>query len=334
MKNKKLALLMVVALSITILSACTKDTKKTQDTITEIEQNQQAKVSVNKVDNTSKADSSVSEKETTGSKNIQVTNTTNTVTKIDGRREEFLERLHYIQKQLAPLPEEKDLDATTTNDMTNYYRESYDMYDEALNEIYSLLKEQLSQDTMNNLQAEEIKWIKQKEDAANKAASQYKGGIFAPVAYNISLYESTKNRCNELVNNYMTDSKIKINTSKQDYINKLDIIEKEILSSEEHKNVAASSVTRNMTAYTNKEYDEWDAALKEIYSLLKQQLSSDEMKKLDTEKEQWTIQKENRAKKSEDIQGVGSQLGNIAYKASLAHTIQSRCYELVYRYMK
>lgn len=67
---------------------------------------------------------------------------------------------------------------------------------------------------MENLQTEEIKWIKQKEDTANKSASQYEGGTFEFVAYNISLYESTKNRCYELVNNYMTDSKIKINANK------------------------------------------------------------------------------------------------------------------------
>ncbi|MDR3594215.1 lysozyme inhibitor LprI family protein [Clostridium sp.] len=320
MKNKKIALLMVISLSMIILAACTKDTKKIQD-------------SINTVDNTSRADSSVSTNETTANKNIQETNTTNIVTKIEGRREEFLGRLDSIQKQLDDLPEKKDSDAGITNAMRSYYGESYDMYDEALNEIYSLLKEKLSQDTMKNLQTEEIKWIAQKEETANKEASQYKGGTFELVAYNMSLYESTKNRCYELVNNYMTDSKIKINASKQDYINKLDNIENEILLSPEYKN-AATGITHNMLVLTDKEYNEWDVALNEIYNLLKQQLPSDEMKKLDQEEAQWIIQKENKAKKSEDPQGVGSQLGNIAYQASLAHTTQSRCYELAYRYMK
>jgi uncharacterized protein YecT (DUF1311 family) len=330
MKTKKFVLIMVVALSVSTLAACSK---KTQNTTSKIEQDQQAKDGINKVESTRKTDSAVSEKDTTENKNIQEAITTNKVTKIEGRREEFLGRLESIQKQLDVLPEKKDSDAGTTIGMRSYFRESYDMYDKALNEIYSLLKEQLSQDTMSNLQAEEIKWIKQKEDEAKNAASEFKGGTFEPVAYNISLYQSTKNRCNELVKNYMTDSKIKINTSRQDYVIKLDNIDKELLSSEEYKN-AASGVTSSMVAYTNKEYNEWDATLKEIYSLLKQQLPSDEMKKLDTEEAQWTIQKENKAKKSEESQGVGSQLGNIAYKASLAHTIQSRCYELVYKYMK
>ena len=59
--------------------------------------------------------------------------------------------------------------------------------------------------TMKNLQTEQIKWIEHKEAEANKEASQYKGGTFEFVAYNSSLYNSTKKRCYELVNKYMTD---------------------------------------------------------------------------------------------------------------------------------
>ena len=81
----------------------------------------------------------------------------------------------------------------------------YDMYDKALNEIYALLKEQLSSETMQNLQSEQIKWIEKKEATATNEAEKYKGGSFEFVAYNSSLYGTTKNRCYELVNNYMTD---------------------------------------------------------------------------------------------------------------------------------
>lgn len=330
MKNKKIAILIVIGLSIIALAACTKDNKNVRNTMNSTEQNQQIKDSLNKDGNTSKADSSVSTNETTINKNIKETNA---VTKIEGRREEFLGRLDSIQKQLDVLPEKKNSDAGITVAMRSYYGESYDMYDKALNEIYSLLKEQLSQDTIKNLQAEEVKWINQKEDTANKAASQFKGGTFEPVAHSSSLYESTKSRCYELVNNYMTDSKIKINVNKQECRKKLDNIQNEILSSQEYKN-AESGETSRMLAYADKEYNEWDGELNTIYNLLKQQLPSDEMKKLDKEEAQWITQKENKAKKSEEAQGVGSQLGNIAYKASLAHTTQSRCYELAYRYMK
>ncbi|MDP4178905.1 MAG: lysozyme inhibitor LprI family protein [Bacillota bacterium] len=255
------------------------------------------------------------------------------VTKIEGRREEFLGRLDSIQNELDVLPEKKASEGGTTAAMKIYYGECYNMYDSALNEIYSLLEEQLSKDTMNNLQTEEDKWIKQKQDTANNQASQYEGGTFESVAYSESLYESTKKRCYELVNNYMTDSKIKINVSKQDYINKLYTIENELTSSQEYIN-AQSCDTNDMYIYNNKQYNKWDATLNEIYSLLKQQLPADEIKKLNIEESQWVTQKENKAKKLEGNQNSGNQSGNISPMASLANTTQSRCYELIYRYMK
>jgi uncharacterized protein YecT (DUF1311 family) len=333
MKYKKIALIMVVAVSIIALVACSKDNKKVQDTINQTEQNQQAKDSTKKVDNISKSDSSTSTKDITVNKNIEETNISSIVTKIEGRREELQGRLDYIQKQLDALPEKKDSDAGTTIAMRSYYGKCYDMYDKALNEIYSLLKEKLSQDTMKSLQNEEAKWVQQKEETAKNAAGEFKGGTFEPVAYNVSLYESTRHRCYELVNNYMTDSKIKININKQTYIDKIENLQKELLSSQEYKN-SLSGETSSMIIYTDKEYKAWDTTLNEIYSLLKKQLPSDEMKNLDKEEMQWITQKENNAKKSQEAQGVGSQLGNISYQASLAHTSQSRCYELVYRYMK
>ena len=74
-----------------------------------------------------------------------------------------------------------------------------------LTEIYGLLKEELSEEAMKLLEQEEIKWIDEKEKIAKEESLKYEGGTFELVAYNISLYESTKNRCYELVNNYMTD---------------------------------------------------------------------------------------------------------------------------------
>lgn len=319
MKYKKYVIIVAIVLSLNTLVGCTINTKNAQNNSSKVEQNEQVTGS------TGNTESQV--QETVDKNNGEI------VDKIDGRREEFLGRLDCIQKKLDNLPVKKDSDEGITSAMRSYYGQAYEMYDEALNEIYSLLKEQLSQDTMKSLQAEETKWIKQKEDSANKSASDYKGGTFEFVAYNSSLYQSTKDRCYELVNNYTTDSKIKINANKQDYKNKLDSIEKEILSSQEYKN-SESGITHDMLVLTDKEYNEWDKELNEIYGLLRQQLSSDEMKRLSKEETLWIKQKENRAKKSEELQGVGSQLGNVGYQASLAHSTQSRCYELAYRYMK
>ncbi|MDN4607008.1 lysozyme inhibitor LprI family protein [Sporosarcina highlanderae] len=135
---------------------------------------------------------------------VQEDHTTDIVTKIEGRTG-FIERLDNIQKELDALPEKEDSDKGVTNAMKSYYGVSYERYDKELNEIYALLKKSLSPKTMNELKTKQIKWIKQKEIAAEEERKKYDGGTFEYVAYYISLYESTKNRCYELVNEYMTD---------------------------------------------------------------------------------------------------------------------------------
>ncbi|WRP07466.1 lysozyme inhibitor LprI family protein [Rossellomorea aquimaris] len=125
-------------------------------------------------------------------------------TKIEGRKE-YLNKLDNIQKELDAMPDKKDSDKGVTNAMKNYYGVSYERYDEALNEIYSLLKKELSPEVMEELKAEQLKWIGQKEAKAEKERLKYEGGTFENVAWYISLYESTKDRCYELVNEYMTN---------------------------------------------------------------------------------------------------------------------------------
>ena len=209
MKAKNILFFIIITLSLITLVSCSKDSKKSESSINKIEEkNQQIKPDVNDVnnkDNITATDSSSSPNKENINDNTQESNPRNPVTKIEGTRKEFIEKLDNIQKELDSLPEKKDSDAGITNAMRSFYGISYDMYDKALNEIYALLKEQLSSETMQNLQSEQIKWIEKKEATATNEAEKYKGGSFEFVAYNSSLYGTTKNRCYELVNNYMTD---------------------------------------------------------------------------------------------------------------------------------
>lgn len=125
-------------------------------------------------------------------------------TKVAGKTE-YLNKLDNIQKELDAMPDKKDSDKGVTNAMKNYYGVSYEKYDDALNEIYALLKKELSPEVMKALKAEQVKWIEQKEAKAEKERLKYEGGTFENVAWYISLYESTKDRCYELVNEYMRD---------------------------------------------------------------------------------------------------------------------------------
>jgi uncharacterized protein YecT (DUF1311 family) len=127
-----------------------------------------------------------------------------TVTKVEGKQA-YLEKLDNIQKELDALPYKKDSDKGVTNAMKNYYGVSYEKYDDALNEIYALLKKELSPEIMAELKSEQVKWIKEKEEKAEEERLKYEGGTFENVAWYISLYESTKDRSYELVEGYMVD---------------------------------------------------------------------------------------------------------------------------------
>lgn len=81
----------------------------------------------------------------------------------------------------------------------------YEKYDIVLNSIYDLLKKELTPETMERLKTEQIKWIEQKEAEAEKERQKYAVKTHEWVAYFISSYESTKERCYELVNEYITD---------------------------------------------------------------------------------------------------------------------------------
>lgn len=221
MKSNKFVLLILITLSILTLVACNKetdnpdssdviiDTKSDQSYEEEKEETKQGIESKDESGNTNETRSKdlIIESETEESnvnESIDEDNTVIPSTKIKGRQE-FIEKLDKIQEELDSLDIKKDSDAGVTSAMRGFYGISYDKYDEALNEIYTMFKEELPEEIMNDLQNEQLKWIEQKEDKAMKETEEFKGGTFEFVAYNMSLYESTKDRCYELVNQYMED---------------------------------------------------------------------------------------------------------------------------------
>ena len=75
--------------------------------------------------------------------------------------------------------------------------------DPIINEIYGVLKQQLSTDDMSKLKKEQIKWISDRDDKAKKASLEYKDGTAEQLVYTSSLAQTTKERCYELVEKYM-----------------------------------------------------------------------------------------------------------------------------------
>jgi len=210
--KKKFLITALVVILIGGMSACSNSTdgapsaNKTADTKSAVDSsqaNESPADSTVKTENNDHNHSNESLIEKSNSQGEAFLGEKNNKIKMEGRRTEFIEKLDSIQKELDALPAKKDSDKGVTNAMKNYYGISYEKYDEALNEIYGLLNKELSSETVKELKAEQIKWIEQKENKANEERQKYDGGTFENVAYYISLYESTKNRCYELVNKYM-----------------------------------------------------------------------------------------------------------------------------------
>lgn len=60
--------------------------------------------------------------------------------------------------------------------MTEAANEIFKQWDNALNEVYNALQTQLSAIEMENLKVEQRIWITRRDEAAEKASSEYAGG--------------------------------------------------------------------------------------------------------------------------------------------------------------
>ena len=113
----------------------------------------------------------------------------------------YLEKLNELEANLDISLKEKY--SGTTLEMVEAGSEEYEQWDNILNEIYSELKQQLSEEDMKKLTEEELTWIKSRDEKGEAAANEFKGGTMENLNRLMSLMTSTKERCYELVNKYM-----------------------------------------------------------------------------------------------------------------------------------
>lgn len=119
---------------------------------------------------------------------------------IQGSKAEYIQKLDDIEYGLSDL---SDLYAGTTVDMKYASAEEHKRWDNALNEIYSLLEAQLSSSEMDELREKEIEWIDYRDTTAKNESLKFEGGTMEGLEYTQSLGHITKERCYELVRTYM-----------------------------------------------------------------------------------------------------------------------------------
>ncbi|MBN1075145.1 DUF1311 domain-containing protein [Clostridium botulinum] len=154
---------------------------KNNTTISKNSQDDSNKVNTKKVDSSTKENNSVSKTQ-------------------ESTKQIYKNKLDAIELGMKDLD---DLKGGSTLEMKSAAKEEYERWDRALNEIYGVLQKQLSSDDRNKLKDEEIKWIASRDEQAKKDSLQYKGGTAETLIYGMSLGQSTKERCYELVEKYM-----------------------------------------------------------------------------------------------------------------------------------
>lgn len=213
MKIKNILCSLLLILVVGTMTACSTsktssanngtENKKTASTVSKNENNKKENTNLNKDADNTDTKNTTSNTSSTKNQNSSSNNTVAASTSNNNSTDYktyYLNELSNIQSGLS------DLDSYYNGNTTEAKyaaSEECERWDKALNEIYGTLKQTLSKDKMDALQKEELAWINERDQKALDAANVYKGGTEENVAYGMSLAESTKNRCYELVNNYL-----------------------------------------------------------------------------------------------------------------------------------
>ncbi|TQR17482.1 lysozyme inhibitor LprI family protein [Psychrobacillus soli] len=116
-------------------------------------------------------------------------------------------------------------------------------------------------------------------------------------------------------------------SKKEEYLKKLNEME------EADRNTEAGTTMVELKEQEAERYRKWDVELNEIYGVLKEQLSTEQMDKLREEQRNWLIRRDEIAKEA-SLKYKGGSMESLEYVATLASLTRERCYELVAKYMK
>lgn len=121
---------------------------------------------------------------------------------IASKKQIYLEKLSKLESDLYSLLKEKYA-SPKTQDLIDASSKEYTQWDNMLNEIYNELQNQLSEEEMSKLIEEERDWINTRNEKSEATANKFKDRTIAPFNRMMSAATSTKERCYELVNQYM-----------------------------------------------------------------------------------------------------------------------------------
>lgn len=186
-------ILSVVGMSVFLLVGCSN-----VNTDKEVQGNKDKEIATEKGNETINEDNTSKENETTIKDETKEKDEDETITL---NKQEYLDKMNTLDEKLKV--KLKDKLAGSTIEMREAESEIYIAWDEMLNEVYSEIISTLSEEEKDKLILEEKNWIEERDKKADDAAKEVEGGTMEPLVRTSSLEVSTKERCYELVNNYM-----------------------------------------------------------------------------------------------------------------------------------
>ena len=118
---------------------------------------------------------------------------------MEAARTKYLNEINNVENNNA---DNKIDGMDTTSDMNKKIEASYSAWNNVLNDICEYLEANLSNDESKELAKNQITWKEQVEQNAREEAKPM-GASGGPYVYYSNLSEATKDRCYELVNEYM-----------------------------------------------------------------------------------------------------------------------------------
>ena len=115
------------------------------------------------------------------------------------KKSEYLDALAYTQNDVENI----GIGSGDTNDLKEASGAELKLWDDKLNEIYTCLRTYMPSGEFEKLKQEQINWIKYRDQTADAAEASMAGGSGAILNRLGSLATTTRERCYELVNNYM-----------------------------------------------------------------------------------------------------------------------------------
>ena len=205
---KKQFLISLIAVFVTILSACGNTSEETNQKPSDMNQAQE------EPDNTSDDETDAdgmkkpADNEEAGEPNgpdedegeVDATEDLEQQ-KSASKKQEYLKKLEAAKKKADTLISSDR--NTPTVVLKKEAEDRWQVWDSLLNDIYGDLKNQLPAEEMKDLQTEQRNWLVHRDGMALKASEKYKGGTAEQLEYVMVLADQTEQRCYELVNTYM-----------------------------------------------------------------------------------------------------------------------------------